>query len=122
MKGPWEVYEEVENSRKKHKDLTFPTTRMLIWHNHRTTTPCHDLYPIIEVVLDDWKRLWDLSNNKYQLWDDKTSPITPHDAAQGYTLGNCYLIASLAAMAERPELIKNIFPTSDGKLSQNGIY
>jgi hypothetical protein len=79
---------------------------MLIWQNHRTETASHDLYPILEVVLDDWKRLWDISKNKNQLWDDKSHPISPHDAAQGYTLGNCYLIASLAALAEKPELIK----------------
>jgi hypothetical protein len=82
MKGPWESYEEVSQSRKKHKDLTFPDSRMLIWNNHKTEVESHDLFPILEVVLDDWKRLWDIGRGrKGHLWDDDSSPITPHDAA-----------------------------------------
>ena len=65
MQGPWESYEKVYKSRDKFDDLTFPDTRMLIWHNHRTEVASHDLFPIIEIVLDDWKRLWDIGKGKY---------------------------------------------------------
>jgi hypothetical protein len=95
---------------------------MLIWKNHRTEIASHDLFPILEIVLDDWKRLWDVGKGRYQLWDEKTAPISVDDVAQGYTLGNCYLIASLAAIAERPELIKHLFNTNNGQLNEQGIY
>ena len=79
---------------------------MLIWENSRTSKPNHDLMPILKIVLYEWQRLCDMNDGNYQLWDDETSPISVYDVTQGYTLGNCYLIAALAAIAEYPDLIK----------------
>ena len=81
MKGPWESYQEHLEARERFTDLTFPDKRMLIWQNHRTEVPSHDLYPIIEIVLHDWERLYDIGKGKYQLWDNMMSPISVHDVA-----------------------------------------
>lgn len=57
------------------------------------------------------------------MWDER-QPISVHDVAQGYTLGNCYLVAAMSALAQNPQLIKNIFnfqEGDEGKLNPNGI-
>jgi hypothetical protein len=87
---------------------------MLIWENSRTENQNQDLLPILQIVLFEFCRLFDLSNGDYQLWNDETSPISVIDVAQGYTLGNCYLIAALAALAEHPYLIKQLFYKENG--------
>jgi hypothetical protein len=94
---------------------------MLLWGNSRTENANQDLLPILEIVLFEFCRLFNFDES-YQLWDDETSPISVNDVAQGYTLGNCYLIAALAALAEQPDLIKQIFYKEDGQLNPSGMY
>jgi hypothetical protein len=35
------------------------------------------------------------------------------DISQGFTLGNCYVVAALSSLANKPELVKNIFKPND---------
>ena len=44
---------------------------------------------------------------------------TPYDVAQGY-LGNCYFLAAAAALAEKVEVIKDLF--EENALSTTGFY
>ena len=53
----------------------------------------------------------------YTLWGP--SGVTPTDIAQG-EIGNCWIIASLSAMAEYPERIHNIFYNTE--VSRTGMY
>lgn len=53
-----------------------------------------------------WKKLSQQIANPI-IFDDK---IVPEDIKQGY-LGDCYLLAALAALAEKPQRILNLFLT-----------
>lgn len=70
--------------------------------------------------LDDselcFKRPTEIWGNNYQLF---SNDISIDDVKQG-GIGDCYLIASLAALARRPELIRNIFKTSN--TNSQGLY
>jgi len=55
-----------------------------------------------------WKRISQLIKGPI-IFDDK---IVPDDIKQGY-LGDCYLLAALAALAEVPQRILNLFLTHD---------
>lgn len=60
-----------------------------------------------------WKKLSQLIGNPI-IFDDK---IQPDDIKQGY-LGDCYLLAALAALAERPQRILNLFLTAEKNAQQ----
>jgi len=51
-----------------------------------------------------WIRASQLSDNGIVLFDK----IEPNDVAQG-KIGNCWLMASISAMAEFPDYIKTVF-------------
>jgi hypothetical protein len=80
---------------------------MLLWRNYRPTKVSHDLVPIMENALYEFAHLKDIDNG-YHLWSS-SSQITVHDIAQGFTVGNCYFVSALAALADKPERIKKIF-------------
>jgi hypothetical protein len=61
----------------------------------------------MELVLGGFKRISEIDKG-YKLWSKK-DPIDIFDLAQGYTVGNCYFIAALCALTNKPELIKRIF-------------
>jgi hypothetical protein len=64
----------------------------------------------------EWVRAMDLNrDDKDYLWGD----ISPTDIQQG-NVGNCWLIAAYAAIAQYPHLIKSSFV--HGKMSQTGQY
>ena len=46
--------------------------------------------------------------------------IEEGDILQGCMLGNCYFLATLASLAEKPNRIKNMF--HEKELSSNGCY
>jgi len=61
---------------------------------------------------------------KYIEWKVFQSDPSPSDISQG-GLGNCWFCGSLAAVAEKPELIRRLFVdphSKDGNLSPEGIY
>ena len=45
--------------------------------------------------------------------------VTPNDIAQG-SIGNCWIMVALSALAEYPERIENIFHNRE--ISQAGFY
>lgn len=63
-----------------------------------------------------WKRAKDIFGDKYTIFE---SSITMTDVNQG-GIGNCYLLATLAAMCENPQLIASIFRTLN--VPDNGCY
>lgn len=70
----------------------------------------------------DWKRISGGDSD----FDGKTffgpngiSSVNPQDINQGY-IGNCWIMASVSAMAEIPGRIDSFFVTNE--LSDNGIY
>ncbi len=56
-----------------------------------------------------WKRPKDFIGEEFSIFDDC---IDPCDIIQG-TLGNCYFLSGLSAMAEYPERIKKLFVSPD---------
>lgn len=62
-----------------------------------------------------WKRSGEVYKNP-QLFEGK---IEPNDILQG-NLGDCYLLSTLAAIAEYPNRIKRLFISPE--TNQNGIY
>lgn len=62
-----------------------------------------------------WKRAKDIFKNP-ELFEGK---IEPNDIMQG-NLGDCYLLSTLAAIAETPKRISKIFVSTE--TSKNGIY
>ena len=80
---------------------------MLCWYNFRPIVESYNLIPIMESTLSDFKRLYDINKN-YKLWSDDNQ-INYNDVAQGFTLGNCYFIAALGALANKKNLIESIF-------------
>jgi len=47
-----------------------------------------------------------------KLWS-KQDEISSADISQGFTLGNCYVVAALSSLANKPELVRNIFRQND---------
>lgn len=44
----------------------------------------------------------------YSLWTAQNPP-KPGDVAQGYVVGNCYLMSALSVMANFPDLVQSVF-------------
>ncbi len=63
-----------------------------------------------------WKRPNIVFTNKYYLFKDD---ICYEDVKQG-SIGNCYLISILAALSQRPDLIKAVFKTQT--INPDGFY
>jgi surface antigen len=80
---------------------------MLVWYNFRPAIESYNLIPIMESTLNNFKRLTDINKN-YKLWSDNNL-IAYNDVAEGFTLGNCYFIAALSALANKKNLIEKIF-------------
>ena len=64
----------------------------------------------------EWMRIHDLFNGKYSLFHDQ---IEARDIAQG-ELGDCWFMSSVAALAQRPELIQKVFKTKSA--NPDGFY
>jgi hypothetical protein len=98
---------------------------MIYWENWRPIIKAYSLKPIVEVCFGDFVRLKEIDKT-FKLWDDNKFPISINDVSQGYTLGNCYFIAALSALADKPDLIKGLFnfPTKEdeGLISDAGIF
>ena len=62
-----------------------------------------------------WKRISEFLTNQ-TLFDDK---IEPNDVIHN-NVGDCYLLSSIAALAENPEIIKTIFHGQE--YNKEGIY
>ena len=65
----------------------------------------------MEYGLDSFLRLPDIVPEA-KLWSKKDE-ISTMDISQGFTLGNCYVVAALSSLANKPELVKNIFKPND---------
>jgi len=64
-----------------------------------------------------WRRADDIfGSNNYQVFEDK---IEPNDIKQG-SLGDCYFLSTLAALAERPRRIRRLFESP--KPNEQGCY
>ena len=77
--------------------------------------------PKREKAIEADKLKWERASNifkdsKYLLFEDK---IEPNDVNQG-TIGDCYYVSSVAAMAKYPNLIYNIFLTKE--LNTEGYF
>lgn len=71
-------------------------------------------YPLSERPV--WKRPHEYMNGLPQLFENE---IDPNDIRQG-ALGNCWFLASIAALAESPALVRRLFITD--KYNEFGIY
>ena len=69
-----------------------------------------------EMETMDFKRPKDIFDKQYYLYKDE---INYDDVKQG-SLGNCYLISVLAALSQRPQLIKNVFKSK--VVNPDGFY
>ena len=97
------------SSTNKFSDATFEGTEQLWWEGLSTG----DSYTW-ETYLDydwyDFKRIQDLNSGTHPLFDSDG----PHfnDISQGGA-GTCYVLASMGAIAEFPELVTDMFTTGD---------
>jgi hypothetical protein len=74
------------------------------------------MYDIYKDVTN-WGRMSQIGGNPPSLWGSKG--VLPDGVVQGQ-LGDCWFLASAAALAEHPERIKKIFTNTD--YSAPGIY
>jgi hypothetical protein len=65
----------------------------------------------------EWKRASEVFDDSYSLWG--TNGINPHDIEQG-SIGNCWYLASAAALAEYPERLDRVVENVD--INDPGIY
>ena len=59
----------------------------------------HNIIPVIDSLLGDFKRLHEVYP-KAVLWNSE-NPVMIQDIQQGFTVGNCYMIAAFTAMAQK---------------------
>jgi hypothetical protein len=105
--GHDEIIKELEDAGLDHfLDPSFPPTDTSLYDTNKK-------YPFKNPVV--WKRLSEFMKDP-QLFRDG---IDPNDVRQG-SLGNCWLIASIASVAENPALIKRLFITQ--KYNKQGLY
>lgn len=64
--------------------------------------------PKIQDVCDGWKRATEFKNATEDTPEIFKDGISPNDVAQG-SLGDCYLLAALATLAEWPHRIEKVF-------------
>ena len=65
---------------------------------------------------DRWVRARMLGNSSEAVLFDE---VRPQDVKQGH-VGDCYLLASLSALAQQPQRLKNLF--SEKHLTEDGKY
>lgn len=97
-------------SKGKFRDLTFPAAReslIRFWESA-------DIAAQMEWMTFTWKRLSDVFTN-LKVFDK----IDPSDIKQG-SLGDCYFLSALSALAENPKRIERLFITRD--FASNGQY
>ena len=101
------VVERASGTAKKYTDRAFPP----LWWSVGIVTPANMV----------WKRLSVLFPNA-GLVDDESGSFDPSDVDQG-RIGDCYILAALAALSTRPEVIRTMLrhnasltqPAADGK-------
>ncbi|CAL1169237.1 unnamed protein product [Cladocopium goreaui] len=102
-----EVNNGEDDLSKAFMDPDFP-------HDERSTK--NERFPELDMGRPDrWVRARMLGNSKEAVLFDQ---VRPQDVIQGH-VGDCYLLASLAALAQQPERLKSLFGekhiTEDGK-------
>lgn len=75
------------------------------------------MYNVYSSNVDAWKRPSELDGSSPSLWG--TRGVLPNGVNQG-NLGDCWFLASAAAIAEHPERIKKIFTNKE--YSAEGIF
>lgn len=98
------ILEKLKENNQIYKDLEFPA---------ENTSIADDIKAFLPNIPENqlfWERPSIIfTNNVYKLFKDE---IIPNDIIQGY-LGDCYLLSSLAALAEKPSLILNLFESKE---------
>ena len=94
-------------------DTTFPTSDAIYWADY-----IYESFSPIRVDADksSWMRAGEAYPD-YTLWGP--DGVTSYDLAQG-SLGNCWVINALSALAEYPERIYNIFHNTEK--NDKGVY
>ena len=70
--------------------------------------------------VDKWVRLSEkYGSNKYSLFGSKG--VTPKDIYQG-SIGNCWFMSAMSAIAEKPNRIENMFLNTSNSIEAKGIY
>lgn len=95
----------------------------MFWYKYRPTIASHDLVPIIKQLHGGFKRLNKIDSS-YQLWSS-SKPVSINDVMQGFTVGNCYMIAAFVAMANQNGIVEDVFQfgpgETPGQLNKQGI-
>jgi len=76
----------------------------------------HGEKEIMDINGMEFKRITEIFNNQFHLFQDE---IEARDISQG-VLGDCWLMSSIAALAQRPDLIRKIFKTRSA--NPEGFY
>lgn len=90
-------------------DPSFPPNDHSIYDPHTESE-----YPLDEKAV--WKRPHEFMHGKPKLFENDPDP---NDIRQG-AIGNCWFLASIAALAESPVLVKRLFITTE--YNEFGIY
>ena len=96
------------------KDKTFGAgEQSLYWESHLEDREMFNIYKNVAA----WKRPTELISGQPSLWGSKG--IIPDGVLQG-ELGDCWFLASAAALAEYPDRINRIFKNAE--YSAEGIF
>ena len=103
--------------KNKYSDVNFPIDDALFWMD--TGEAGRDMHNIERYIT--WERISDDGSLQDATFfgPDGISSVNPSDINQGY-IGNCWIMASISAIAEVPGRIDDFFVTND--ISENGIY
>ena len=67
-----------------------------------------------------WRRVKDVyGDGSYSLFG--SNGVTPKDIFQG-SIGNCWFLSALSAIAEKPHRVENMFLNSGNAISTKGLY
>lgn len=69
--------------------------------------------------MSKWTRATQINKKGLSLWGN--NDVNPNDIRQG-GLGNCWMMSSASALAEKPGRIKRMFLNTENKLNDAGIY
>lgn len=101
-----------EKSREMFVDAEFPAKNASISSSLEKFLPGLSLKTVI------WRRSAEIFSGKCEVFREK---VEPGDISQGF-LGDCYFLGSLAAVAEEPKRVFQLFPAESRKTNAFGCY
>lgn len=98
-------------------DLDFPPTDSSLYKQVPSTTAGDSSAARVKAPVE-WKRTSEFMTGEIEVFADA---IEPNDIRQG-ALGDCWFLCAISAIAEFPDLVRDLFPSWSHSVNQTGVY